>query len=80
VVKLHLAFLVGFGYVWALWFNQGALHSSVPLVVLPLWLWLILRAASFWGLLVFLAYYTPALRLWLLGLVRQLIESEDLNV
>jgi hypothetical protein len=78
--KLELLFLVGFGYVWALWFNQGDLHSPVPLVVLPLWIWLILRAACFYVLLLFLAVYAPGWRLWLAGRVRQLIESEDWNV
>jgi hypothetical protein len=80
VRKLELLFLVAFGYVWALWFYQNDLHSSVPLVVLPLWLWLILRAGSFYALLLFLAFYAPGWRLWLLGRVRQLLESEDWNV
>lgn len=78
--KLELLFLVGFGYVWALWYYQNDLHTSVPLVVLPLWIWLILRAGSFYGLLVFLSFYTPQLRAWLLGRVRQLIESEGWDV
>lgn len=80
MVKLTLAFPVGFVYVWCLWFNQGDLHSSVALVSVPLWLALALRAASFWALLVFLSFYAPACRLWLLGLVRQVVESEAENV
>jgi len=75
--KLELAFLVSLGYVWALWFNQNELHSLVPLVVLPLWIWLILRAAGFYGLLLFLAFYAPIWRLWLLGEVRGIVERED---
>lgn len=78
MVKLTLAFLVGFVYVWALWFNQGDLHSSVALVSVPLWLALALRAGGFWALLVFASEYAPALRLWLCELVGQVIESEDL--
>jgi len=77
--KFQLAFLVVFGYVWALWFNQADLHSSVS-IVLPLWFALALRAASYYGLLVYLAYYLPSVRLWLLGLVRQVVESEHWDV
>lgn len=80
MVRLTLAFPVGFCYVWALYFNQAALHSSVPLVSVPLWVALALRAISFWGLLVFAAWYAPAAKLWLLGLVRDVVESEDLDV
>jgi uncharacterized membrane protein len=80
MVKLTLAFLVGFVYVWALWFYQSDLHSSVALVSAPLWVALALRAVSFWGLLVFLAIYMPVLREWLLAWVRQVVESEDRNV
>ena len=78
--KLELAFLVGFCYVWALWFYQSDLHSSVSLVSFPLWFVLLLRAGGFYGLLVFLSFYTPVLRWWLLGLVRQVVESEDWDV
>ena len=80
MVKLTLAFPVGFVYVWCLWFNQGDLHSSVALVSVPLWVAFALRAVSFWGLLVFLAFYMPVLREWLLGLVRQVVESEREDV
>jgi hypothetical protein len=80
VVKMTLAFPVGFVYVWALWFYQSDLHSSVALVSVPLWIALALRAASFYGLLVFLAVYAPVLREWLLAWVRQVVESEDRNV
>lgn len=78
MVKLFLAWVVGFGYVWCLWFNQSSLGSSVALVSVPLWVALLLRAGSFYALLLFLAVYAPGLRLWLLDQVRQVIESEDL--
>jgi hypothetical protein len=77
VVKLQLAFAVGFVYVVALWFYQSDLHSSVALVVLPLWFLIALRCASAYGLLVFLAYYLPQLRVWLLRQVRGIVERED---
>jgi hypothetical protein len=77
VVKLQLLFVVGFGYVWALWFNQGDLHSSVPLVVLPLWIYIAVRAAGFYVLLLFLAHYLPGLRLWLVELVWSVVEGEE---
>jgi hypothetical protein len=80
MVKRHLGFLVGFGYVWALWFNQVDLHSSVVLLSLPLWLVLAGRAAGFYCLLLFLVWYAPGWRLRLVELVRSIIESEDQNV
>lgn len=77
MVKLTLAFPVGFCYVWALYFNQAELHSLVALVSVPLWVALALRAASFWVLLVFAAWYAPAAKLWLLDQVRTVVESEQ---
>jgi len=77
MVKLTLAFAVGFAYVAALWIYQGDLHSSVPLLVVPLWFLIALRCASAYGLLLFLAYYLPSLREWLLGQVRGIVERED---
>jgi len=77
MVKLQLAFAVGFGYVVALWFYQSDLHSSVALVVAPLWFVIALRCASAYGLLLFLAFYLPLLREWLLGQVRGIVERED---
>lgn len=77
MVKLELALAVGFCYVIALWFNQGALHSSVPLAVIPLWVLIALRCASAYVLLLFLAFYLPQLRIWLAGWVRRIVESED---
>jgi hypothetical protein len=80
MVKLQLLFPVGFCYVWALWFFQGDLHSSVVLVSLPLWLVLAARAAGFYALLLFAAWYAPQLRLWLCELVCQVVESEREDV
>jgi hypothetical protein len=80
MVKLQLLFPVGFCYVWALWFFQSDLHSSVVLVALPLWLVLVFRAAGFYALLLFAARYAPQFRLWLCELVRQVVESEHENV
>ena len=77
MVKLQLAFAVGFVYVVALWIYQASLHSSVALVVLPLWVLIALRCASAYVVLLFLAYYLPQLRLWLLGQVRRVVEQED---
>lgn len=77
MVKLQLAFAVGFVYVVVLWLYQASLHSSVALLVVPLWLLLALRCASAYVLLLFLAYYLPQLRLWLLGQVRRIVESEE---
>ena len=77
--KLELAMFVGFGYVCALWLYRVELHTSVS-IILPLWLALALRAASYYALLLYLAYYMPSVRRWLLGLVRQVVESEDWNV
>lgn len=77
MVKLTLAFAVGFVYVVAIYIFQASLHSSVALFVVPLWLLIALRCASAYALLLFLAYYLPQLRLWLLGQVRRIVESED---
>jgi hypothetical protein len=77
MVKLQLAFAVGFCYAIALYFNQSALHSLVPLAVIPLWVLIALRCASGYVLLLFLAYYLPQLRIWLAGQVRRIVESED---
>ena len=77
MVKLQLALAVGFGYVIALYLNQSALQSPVPLLVVPLWLLIALRCAGAYGALLFLAYYMPYLREWLLGQVRGIVERED---
>lgn len=77
MVKLQLAFAVGFVYAVVLWLYQGALHSSVALLVVPLWFLIALRCASAYALLLFLAYYLPQLRVWLLGQVRRIVEQED---
>lgn len=77
MVKLTLVFPVAFAYVAALWFYQSDLHSSVALLVAPLWFVIALRCASAYGLLLFLAYYLPSLREWLLGQVRGIVERED---
>jgi hypothetical protein len=77
MVKLQLAFVVGFCYVIALWFYQGDLHSLVPLLSVPLWVLIALRCASAYAALLFLAFYLPQLRVWLLGWIRQLVESEE---
>lgn len=76
MVKLTLAFAVGSCYVVALWLYRSDLQTSVS-VVLPFWFALLLRAGSFFALLLYLAYYLPRLRLWLLGQVQDVIESED---
>lgn len=77
MVKLTLAFAVGFVYVVVLWLYQSDLHSSISLLVLPLWLLIAVRCCAAYVLLLFLAYYLPQLRLWLLGQVRRIVESED---
>jgi len=77
VVKLTLAFPVSGLYIWLLWSNQADLHSSVALVSCPLWFALALRAGSLFSLLLFLAVYAPAAKIWLLGLVQSVIESEQ---
>jgi hypothetical protein len=77
MVKLQLAFAVGFAYVVALWFYQSDLHFSVVLVVLPLWVLIAFRCVSAYVLLLFLAYYLPQMRLWLLDQVRRIAEQED---
>ena len=77
MVKLRLAFVVGFCYAVALWFYQSDLHSLVPLLSVPLWALIALRCASAYAALLFLAYYLPQLRAWLLGQVRAIVESED---
>jgi len=77
MVKLTLAFAVGFAYVAALWIYESDLQSSVPLLVVPLWFLIALRCAGAYGLLLFLAYYLPSLREWLLALVRGIAERED---
>jgi len=80
VNKLFLGWVCGGAYIWCLWSFQSSLGSPVPLVVLPLWIWLALRAAGFWLLLVFLSFYAPSWRLQLVAWVRQVIESEDWDV
>jgi hypothetical protein len=77
MVKLELALAVGFCYVIALYLNQGALQSSVPLLSAPLWIVIAMRCASAYGALLFLAYYLPLLRAWLLDQARAIVESED---
>ena len=77
MVKLTLAFAVGSCYAVALYLNQGALHSSVPLLSVPLWFLLALRCASAYGVLLFLARYLPQLRIWLAGCLRRIAESEE---
>jgi hypothetical protein len=76
MVKLQLAFVVGFCYVVSLWFYRDDLHASVA-VVLPFWLAIALRGASFYALLLYLACYLPQLRVWLLDQVRRIVESEE---
>ena len=76
VVRLQLAFVVGFCYLVALWLHQDELYTSVPVLV-PFWFALLLRAGGFFALLLYLAYYLPKLRIWLLDLVLQVVESED---
>jgi len=77
MVKLQLALAVGFCYAIALYLNQSALHSLVPLAVIPLWILIALRCASAYAVLLFLAFYLPQLRVWLRDQVRRIIESED---
>ena len=77
MVKLQLAFVVGFCYAIALYLNQSALHSLVPLAVIPLWILIALRCASAYAVLLFLAFYLPQLRVWLRDQVRRIVESED---
>jgi hypothetical protein len=78
MIKLELALVVGFCYAVALYLHQGALHSSVPLLVVPLWFLIALRCASAYAALLFLARYLPQLRIWLLVRVRRIVESEEL--
>jgi hypothetical protein len=78
--KLELLGLVGFFYVGSLWINQNDLHSSVPLLVVPLWIWLILRAAGYYAALLFLTYYSPRALDYLHQLVDRIVAEEDWDV